>query len=340
VFETVNGSVSEEGLIKVRLVHARNGSIVIPDHVLVRGQGKYWLQPQWVYPSVLHFYASAAETVLHIGVANTRQADLMIEARFGSADFVAALPDRSQIYSCRITSSVGLSPFQSGRWRSRPDGGVDLHLYHHTTAKSKKAIRESHEVWGSAWNFQGTKKLVNCSYAYFTSLQRLSSWQDLQRIGMAHDGRLRLRLDQTPDGFPPDVVVDVYRESTTNRAATISLWVPAEHVAPSHVWKHTTDRVVYEMAQPWIYRVGLVPGRTYKFRGNQAKFLQAALKQFEYLVIGDCTTPEGLIAPYDEENTEETFLVQELAGETLFDFWRTHGNQALWQTDVETQEFE
>lgn len=209
----------------------------------------------------------------------------------------------------------------------------------HTTAANKRSILSSGEVWGSAWNFQGNKRLDNVSYAYFTSLDRIADRDDLKRMAMAHDGRLALRLDQSPPGAPPDVVLDVYRESTENRRARIGLWVPAEHIAPSHIWEHTTDRVEYEVTHPWIYRIGLAPGGRYAFERDTAVLTQLGVKCFEYLVLGDCTTKSGLAAPYDEEDTSGTFLIESLTGQTVFGFWRQNANTALWRGDVERQEF-
>ena len=333
------GSFEADGLVKVRLVHAKHGSVLLTDHILVRGAAPFWFQPQWVYAPILHF-ASKASTVLHVGLANKVGSDPIVEVQFDDGGLVADLADRSQIYECHVKASADVTRFRSGRWRPRPDGGVDLRLYHHTTKANKKSILASREIWGSPWNFQGNKKLLNCSYAYFTSLQRISGRDDLKRIGMAHDGRLALRLDQASDGAPPDVVLQVYRESTENRKDTVSLWVPAEHVAPSHVWKHTTDRVEYEVAHPWIYRVGMAPDGRYAIAGDDAAVAQPDLKQFRYVVLGDCRTQDGLAAPYDEEETSETFLIEDLEGKTLFDFWRENANQPLWHGDVELQELD
>jgi hypothetical protein len=333
-----DGRFEADALVKLRLVHAKHGSVLFPDHVLVRGAAPFWLQPQWFYAPVLHF-ADRRSTVLHLGIANLAGSDLVIEVHIDETGFLAELSDESQLYACRISSAVNPTPFRAGRWRRRPDGGVDLPLYHHTTRANKKSIVTSQEIWGSAWNFQGDKKLLNCSYAYFTSLRRIESRHDLQRIGMASDGRLLLRLDQTPTGLPPDAVLDVYRESTENRQHGVSLWVPAEHIAPTHVWMHKTSLVEYELAHPWIYRVGLVPAGHYRFAGNKASDGQPDLKRFRQVVIGDCQTTGGLAAPYDEEDTSETFLLENLAGATVFDFWLEHANQELWHADTEKQEF-
>jgi len=334
-----NGSVEIDGLVKVRLVHARHGSILLPDLVMVADAAPFWLQPQWVYPSTLDL-DETGRTTLYIGIANKQNVDLIVEVSFDGSDLICSLSDRSQIFLCRVVGPANLAVYKSGRYRQRADGGVDLRLYHHTTKPKKRMILDSQEVWGSAWNFQGTKKLANCSYAYFTNLQRIETPLDLRRIAMAHDGRLPFRLDQSSDGLPPDLVIEVYRESTKNRQSTLGLWVPAEHVAPSHIFQHTNHVVEYEMAHPWIFRVGLKAAGRYYFTRDKAAPEQPDLKRFEHIVLGDCTTLAGLAAPYDEEDTSQTFRIQDIGEGTVFDFWREHRNQALWTQGGETQHFE
>ena len=156
---------------------------------------------------------------------------------------------------------------------------------------------------------------------------------------MSGTAKLPLRLDQSPNDAPPDLVLDVYRERTENRVKRISLWVPAEDVSPSHFFEHHSQGVTYEVAHPWIYRVGLQPGATYGFIGNVATPSQDGLKRFDYLVLGDCRTPAGLAAPYDEEVTGEVFQIQDLDGSTIFEFWRDHHNETLLTGELETQKF-
>lgn len=98
--------------------------------------------------------------------------------------------------------------------------------------------------------------------------------------------------------------------------------------------------MAYEVAHPWIYRVGLEPGATYDFVGDRAAPSQNCLKRFDYIVIGDCTTKPGLAAPYDEDVTDETFEIQDLGDHTVFQFWREQGNQDLLRGDIEKQEFQ
>lgn len=329
---------SHRGFIKLRLVHARGRSLLLPDQVVVQGSGIFWLQPQWFYAPILMLDEPGC-TSLQMAVANRWNSDVIIRVEVRGDDYVTSLTDRSQIYRCMIYGPRNLDRYKAGRARGRTDGGVDLRLYHHTSKKAKSLILTSKHIEGSAWNFQGTRRLSNCSYAYFTSLDRIEADIDLQRIAMSGTGRIGLRLDQSPAAAPPDLVLDVYRERAENRTARIRLWVPAEHVSPSHIYEHQTDVVSYEVAHPWIYRVGLEPGATYAFVGDTAAPDPNGLKRFEYMVIGDCTTKPGLAAPYDEDVTAEIFQIQDLGDRTIFQFWREFGNQDLRRGDIDTQEF-
>lgn len=331
-------ATSYEGYVKLRLVHGRGRTIALPDHVLVSGDAPYWLQPQWVYASMLAL-DEPGYTSIHLAVANPWNRDVIIRVEFTGGGFVTGLPDRSQMYRCTIHGPANLAVYKAGRYRLREDGGVNLRLHHHTAKSIKPLIVKSGHVRGSAWNFQGTRELENCAYAYFTSLDRIGTDADLHRIAMSGTGRLPLRLDQSPDGLPPDLVLDVYRERLSERTSRVALWVPAEHVAASHIFEHHTNVVEYEMAHPWIYRVGLEPGQNYGFEGDKALLDQPGLKRFAYVVLGDCTTLDGLAAPYDEEVTDETFETQDMGEQTVFQFWREHGNQQLWTGATEQQTF-
>jgi hypothetical protein len=134
-------------------------------------------------------------------------------------------------------------------------------------------------------------------------------------------------------------VLEVFKEKLSQRTTRVDVWVPAEHVSPSHIHEHRGNVTSYESAHPWIYRVGLEPGANYEFVGNKAVRGQSWLKRFEYIVIGDCTTLEGLAAPYDEEITKETFEIESLGGRTVFEFWDQHRKQQRWTGKVERQQF-
>lgn len=331
--------VSHRGFIKLRLVHARGRSLLLPDQVVVRGSGTFWLQPQWFYSSVLAL-DEPGHTALTIAVANPWDRDVVVRVDVRGDDLVTSLNDQSQIYRCVIYGPRNLNRYKAGRARVRTDGGIDLRLYHHTRKGTKPLILTSEHIKASSWNYQGTKELANCGYAYFTSLDRIETDIDLQRIAMSGTGHIPLRLDQSPAGAPPDVVLEVYRERLENRTGRVPLWVPADHVSPSHIWEHHLCGVEYEIVHPWIYRVGLKPGEAYDFIGDRGTQGQNGLKRFDYVVIGDCTIKPGLAAPYDEDVTDETFQIQDLGDRTVFQFWREHSNQQLLSDDVQKQEFQ
>jgi hypothetical protein len=65
-------------------------------------------------------------------------------------------------------------------------------------------------------------------------------------------------------------------------------------------------------------------------------------KHFDYVVVGDATTVEGLAAPYDEEDTRFLLKIERPpAGTNMLEFWFEHGNQDLYSDKrVETQTLE
>ena len=202
--------------------------------------------------------------------------------------------------------------------------------------KALALIQKSGYLLGSAWNLQGTRKLENVTYAYFTSVSQVSSEMDLQNMAMTSSRGIPLRLD-TNSGHAPDLVLEVHRASTRDRNATLRLWMPVEAISTPHIWKHKDFSVFYEISHPWIHRIGLQPGQNLDFVGGTATPALGALRRFDYAILGDCSTISGLIAPYDEENTEETFQIQSLEGTNLFDFWAANENTDLYARPVDKQ---
>ena len=176
------------------------------------------------------------------------------------------------------------------------------------------------------------------AYAYFTSMSQVTSEADLQDMAMASNGGIPLRLD-TNARHAPDLVLDVYRASTRDRNATLELWIPAEAISTQHVWMREGFSVYYEIAHPWIHRIGLWPSQHLDFAGGTATPGPEALRRFDYAVLGDCSTVSGLEAPYDEENTGETFRVQSLEDTNLFDFWAANANTHLYAPPLDRQTF-
>ena len=329
------------GFIKVKLLHREGASVLLPEVVLVGADGELWVQPQYFHAPLLAWDEHSGTATMWIGALDrTRQvgAGLDLRVTFGQTEREAALDDLSELYRCDISTEHSPATLAVGSTRRRAGGGFDIALFHHTTEESLARIHESGHVRGSAWNFQGTRELVNVAYAYFTSMSQVTSEADLQNMAMASNGSIPLQLD-TNTGGTPDLVLDVYRASTRDRTATLGLWIPAESISTPHVWKHEGHSVYYEIAHPWIYRIGLRPSHHLDFAGSAATPGPGALRRFDYGVLGDCSTVAGLEAPYDEENTAETFRVQALEETNLFDFWATNANTDLYASPSDKQTF-
>ena len=329
------------GFIKVKLLHRQGASVLLPELVLVGADGDLWVQPQYFHAPLLAWDDNGGTATMWIGALDrTRQvgSGLDLKVTFGQTDLEAALDDHSELYRCEISTEHSPATLAGGRTRRCAGGGIDIALFHHTTEETLALIHESGHVRGSAWNFQGTRELVNVTYAYFTSMSQITSEADLQNMAMASNGGIPLQLD-TNAGDTPDLVLDVYRSSTRDRTATLELWIPAEAISTPHVWKHEGHSVYYEIAHPWIHRIGLRPGQHLDFAGSAATPGAGALRRFDYAVLGDCSTVAGLEAPYDEENTAETFRVQSLQEANLFDFWAANANTDLYAPPLNKQTF-
>lgn len=334
---------SWHGVVKIKMLHRPGATVLLPEAVIVTGARDQWVQPQWVYAPLLAFTDDhTAHATIRIAALDPTRRDgggLPCAIEFTSEDRLTVLPDRSEVYRCRISSEHSLNELTVGRGRVRDDGGINLRLYHHTAPATLPLIRQSGHVRGSAWNYQGTRELTNVAYAYLTNLEQVTTERDLRSIAMASSGRLPLLLDTNPNAQRPDLVLEVYRGSTLDRQATLRLWVPAEFISTPHIWQHGGRSVTYEIVHPWIYRIGLQPDSHLDFRDREATPDPAALKRFDYAVIGDCTTISGLEAPFDEENTEHTFVVQDLGNVNLFGFWHHHSNTLLHAPPSVAQEF-
>lgn len=331
------GETSYEALVKLKLVHARGGSVLGPDLLVLETDG-VWLQPQFFTAPLLNFHKNLAYAKFGVDLVGGDQ--LLVGVT--SDRHVRALPDGSHIYRCRIAGPAGLACRASGACRLRQDSGLDLRLFHHTAPDTLDLIKKSSVLRGSAWNYQGTTKLKNVGYAYLTSLEAIRTRADLQEIAMASDGFIGMLLDdhEAPDGVVP---IKVYRESTANRTATLSLWIPSEALAPSHVWRHapSSGPVHYEIANPAIFRIGLKPGEAAPIAGDSVDIPEAILKRFAYVVIGDATDWVGITAPFNEEDTKLIFKIEDCAGSDPLTFWRENVDTDLFSgKNVEFRQFD
>ncbi|MDH7638099.1 hypothetical protein [Sphingomonas oryzagri] len=320
-----------EGLVKLRLGHARFGSILLPELMFVQRGGWHFYQPSFFGPPILGFNIEPGLHVARfsIDVGGPRETDptrVIVEIR--SDGFVRGYVDGAQLYRCIVEAPSRLLRYASGKCLQRDDEDFDIHLSHITNPAAYAAIRTSGELRSSRWNLQGTRELVNVAYVYLTSLPAVRSEEDLRRIAMSSDGAINF---QTTSSRPREetLKLTVYRESTKGRTARLPVSVASDLLAPPHLLIHRPlgDLPYYEVVGPEIYRIGVQPGMALAYANGAATIDPGSLKRFSYVVVGDAATLAGLAAPYDEEETREVVHVETLdAGLDLFDFWQARQN--------------
>ena len=123
----------------------------------------------------------------------------------------------------------------------------------------------------------------------------------------------------------------------------LTFWVDVAALGPQHIWRHSPpgNAVFYEIASPFIQRVGMARDGVVPFAGDSIA-ATSSLKRFAYVVIGDARRKSGLAAPFDEENTHDLLKIERVpARSNLFRFWDEHRNSDQFSgKTVELQEFE
>ena len=311
-----------EGFIKCKLVHNVGYSVVCPDQIYFNSADTtYWIQP--LYFSGNHIAQFEEYGLCDFGVDISFGACLRI--RFKDSDAVSWLEDGSILYRCTIKGPKYLYQYRTGPAKIE-DGIPYIKLYHHTSKSAKDAIESGQQYWSSNWNIQGTKKSTNIGYLYLTSLPKISTIDDLTQIAMSSHGRLAFRVDSNFTS-KPDLILEVYRDSTDNRTHTLSHWVNASLLAPQPCYRHLPpDGFGYHaIVSPFIHRIGVEPNTNVQIDG---KFLSPhSLKMMGYAVVGDATKISGLAAPFDEEDTEHKFMIEHInQPEEIIGFWMRNGN--------------
>lgn len=312
------------GFIKLKLIHARGFSVLLPDLLAADINGWRWFQPKFFTACMLAFLDGHSVGTVWVDLAEQGS---RLCVRFSSEHFIRRFDDGAQLFRCSISGPSELASFAAGTCTVGEDHEVLLDLFHHTTDQARDGIRQSEHLRASPWNVQGTKKLYNVGYVYFTSLPAIESDADLHRIAMASEGEIAF-LPTNASSMNDAVRIKVYRESSENRTATLKVVVPASAISSQHVYRHAPhgDPVYFEVCHPEILRVGLAPGAVLPLAGDRALPSAGNLKTFDYVVLGDADTSAGLEAPYDEEHTQELFLVERCEGESIFDFWKRNAN--------------
>jgi hypothetical protein len=323
------GQVRSDGFIKAKLAHGQGFSLLLVDRLYVERAGDWsFFESSMFGPPQLAFHDEDA--LAHVWIDTERGDNLFVT--FTNNDLVKTLPDGAQLFACVITGPADFDMRSSGDARRTPDGIFELRLFHHTAPGTLPLIEASEHVRGSQWNLQGNKRLENVGYAYLTNRSEITTDEDLAAVAMATDRQFGLLLDEEepPHGV---IVIEVTRSATTDRSATLALWVPDYIIASAHLLRHDQRAamgVFYEVVLPAVFRVGLQPGAVLNFSGNVAATPTTSLKGFDYVIVGDARTKTGIVAPYDEENTTSICKIERMEDGDFLTFWRDNANTDLF----------
>ncbi len=346
------GKTRYVGRLKCKLMHGKGWSVIVPDQIYVKSNSEW----RWVQP-----LAFGANVCMNSDVDSACQLRVDISAggsvnvRFMGTPPVRAFDDGSHLYECEIFGPDDLIAHTTGEAQFDAQFIPHLRLFHHTTNETRPKILGSGHFRASDCNIQGTtKRLVNVAYAYFTPLSAIKTNDDLKKIAMSEDAKIHLRRDnaQVPEpliaeeakNYPNDILeLDVYPSEPKKREAAIPVWINATILAPQHIYRHELggDPPYYEITHEFIHRVGVNPGTTLPFDNKGRIDRSSNLKGFDYIVVGDCSSLDGLAAPYDEENTTHVLKIERVNdGRSFVTFWFSNGNTDLFSgKNPEMQQF-
>lgn len=339
-----NSGKYRRGYLKCRLVHMQGKSFVLPDILMAGGirKGRFF-SPQFFYHNFIGFFGGDGS-----GDVCPLFIELMGQVRIGvvffQRDLVKQCVDNSFIYKCAFGSIDGKPiPVPQGNWR-RCGHQFELALYHHTNKAGEDGIRSSGYIWSSSRNIQGADKLKNIGYGYFTSIPRIKNALQLFEIAMTDYGT---NLHLLPTNAPMDIQfaqqIQVPKQTVADRNRPLKFWVDTETISPSHLWFHQPigDFSHYEIVLPKVFRVGVEPGDTLPFKGNVLTLKPEDCKNFDYVIVGDADTYEGLSAPYHEEETRHLAKVDVIpTGTEIIARWHEKRNSPLYPSmEVELAEF-
>lgn len=319
------GGTNYEGYLKCKLVHTNGLSVIVPDLIYIMDDNENftWFQfYSFMANQLIKFDENEILGSIYIDIAFGHTLRLTISNEWHIENF----QDQSNLFKCRITGPDNLMDYSTGKGKLINNIPF-IYLYHHTLPETKKLIAQSSNYRGSLWNYQGTKTLTTICYAYFTSLDAIQKPNDLKMIAMANEGKLQLMVDVSKEV----VSINVYRENTNNRTATIKQLIDTTIILNNHIWMHTHDdngTTYYELCSAFIYRVGLEPTTTLPFE-NETISRVDNIKTTNYIVLGDSTTKLGLLAPFDEEFTSHIFKIEPFynINTNILKFWFNNGNK-------------
>lgn len=325
-----------EARIKCRLVHMKGNSVVIPDFIILDNGG--WIQPLFFtapYLVKLDEQSHLCDFFIDIQEGQT------IKIRIHSNGFIKEFTDKSHLYKCEIYGPNDIEKYSCGEY-SEENGQMLLHLFHHTDDKGFDGINSSNSFWTSKWNYRGNKECVNYNFVYFTHIPEITYNSDLIAVAMSADGNLDYMIDSfiPPAKVPPNFrevfkdylyTAKVYRSTSNDRNCTIEIDVPIESIDIKHLYLHNQGNLFfYEVCFPYIHRIKTLPKSTVFFDDDLTLENKPPLVHSEYAIIGDARSKSGLAAPFDEEDTSFIFKIEDCKGQTIHQYWFTHGNQDLF----------
>ncbi len=319
------------GFIKVRLGHSVGRSIIVPDQLVIQHAGWRFYQPSFFGPCIINSYiepdVQVAMFSIDVGGPNECEpARVLVSIR--SDAVVRRYEDGSHVYRCSVFGPERIQSFSTGRCQELEEGAFALRLFHHTTPENFAAICQSKELWSSSWNLGGTRRLENVAYGYLTSLPKIQNEKDLRKIAMASGGIIPFQTTSVRE-IEEVIELQVYRGDTVGRTASMSLETPWELISSPHLLLHQPqfEQAYYEVVGPEIYRLGMQPGCNLRIEDGCLQVASVDRRSFDYFILGDASSAEGIAAPYDEENTGMVMHQDKLRDDmTLFDFWLANQN--------------
>jgi len=320
--------------VKCKLLHSNGFSVIVPEFIIMETG---WIQPLHILAPRL--FKGEDEIICDINADISGEQSLQI--RISSQGFLTAFDDGSQLFECSISGPEDLEQYCGGAYKEI-DSRILFKMYHHTGKEGAKGIRTSKQLWASEWNYRGTeKKCINFNHIYFTHIPELKYDNDLSTVAMSKKGTLTYATDKLPaeaflkkniSGYEDQIyTAEVYRESSRKRTDVLSFWVDITMIDGKHIYYHDQDgSVFYELCFPYIHRVKTIPKAKIEFDEGFVLQKTEDIRTADYNIIGDCTTLDGLKAPFDEENTEYMFTIDNCDGINILEYWFQNGNKPLF----------
>lgn len=327
----------KRGFIKCRLVHMESRSFILPDLLFSNKLAGAFYSPKFFTPNMISFQGGDGRydfCIFNLELLNGND----VRVCFFAGDLVKACSDGSFIYRCGYAAAKGKPiPAPCGKWRQSGEQ-FEVLLYHHTNPEAEKGIRESCELWSSPWNIQGSRKLENIAYCYFSSLPRIRNERDLRDVAMSQSGVAHFLPTDAPYSAEYASALPVPNRSPKDMGRSLSFWVDIETISPSHIWFHSSlSPAYYEVVLPRVYRVGVKPGNVLPIEGKRIALAPEACKRLNYVVVGDASSHDGLAAPYNEEETQSLAKIAQIPpGSEIIRYWHENQNTPLFRgMDVE-----